>query len=166
MKLDERKSSTLYVQISTLKFPVHIYCRGKRQIRTQYIFGSKVVIDATHPTKISNTACGWPFSTILSRNLTSWGLSAAKRWAVQGLTDIELPRFDKRKKINRAIFLLQRDFGLVSLFDDYRRNYTVLHAAQRLWTVFTVGGIIVDTMGFGKTSLASLFLNIRLRILP
>ena len=43
--------------------------------------------------------------------------------------------------------------------NEIKKNYTVLHAAQRHRTVFTFGGIVVDTMGFGKTLIALFFFN-------
>ena len=61
-------------------------------------------------------------------------------------------------QINGAVFMLQRSCGRIPIDSGRVNDPELAKAAKKLESIQTFGGIVVDTMGFGKTYTALLFL--------
>jgi hypothetical protein len=62
-------------------------------------------------------------------------------------------------QINGAVFMLQRSCGTVPITAQFIQDEAICKAASDLKSCRTWGGFVLDTMGFGKTYMALLFLN-------
>lgn len=62
-------------------------------------------------------------------------------------------------QINGAVFMLQRSCGTIPIDKDRSMDTKLHEIATSLRSVQTYGGFLVDTMGFGKTFTALLFLS-------
>lgn len=60
-------------------------------------------------------------------------------------------------QINGAVFMIQRSCGTIPINKDRQSEEEILSTASDLESVQTYGGLVVDTMGFGKTFTGLLF---------